>query len=83
MATYRVNTKDLKQGTKIEAKEHPTMAESTARRTARQHLQRYGPGYYRAEKVNEKVVQNINNRMGAKPIRHHRPQPRPAVMSWF
>lgn len=78
MVTYRVSQKDLKQGTRVEAKEHPNFGERTQRSIARDHLKKYGPGYYRGEKFNEKVTQNINKKMGAKPIRKHRPAPNPA-----
>ena len=76
---YRVNQKDLQKGAKIEQKEHGWASDTRARRIARDHLQKYGPGYYRAEPVSEKMVQNINKRMRAKPIRRSRPQPRPVV----
>ena len=69
MAIYRVNKKDLQKGQRIESKEHPGFSERTQRKIARQHLQKYGPGYYRAELVNEKVVQNINKKMHAKPMK--------------
>ena len=78
-AKFTVRTKDLRQGAKVEAQEHPTVSDRLARKIARDHLQKYGPGYYRAEKVNEKVVQNINRRMQARPIRRKPPAPRP----WF
>lgn len=81
-AKYTVRTADLKKGAKVEAKEHPAVSPRMARRIARDHLQKYGPGYYRAEPVNEKVVQNINKRMKAKPIRRPKPRPRP-VVSYF
>lgn len=73
MVVYRVNKKDLKKGQRIESKEHPWASDTRSRRIARDHLQKYGPGYYRAEPVNEKVVQNINKKMKAKPIRKKRP----------
>lgn len=76
---YRVNQKDLQQGAKTEQQEHKWASDTRARRIARDHLQRYGPGYYRAEPVSEKMVQNINKKMHAKPIRKARPQPRPVV----
>lgn len=76
MAVYRVAKKDLQKGEKIEGKEHPTMGPRLRRRTARQHLQKYGPGYYRAEPMNEKIVENINKKMGVKPIRR-KPRPKP------
>lgn len=72
MPQYRVKREDLKKGMKIEAKEHPSMSRRAAKRIARDHLQKYGPGYYRAEKFNERTVQNINTRMGIKPIRKKR-----------
>lgn len=73
MAIYRVSKKDLQKGQRIEQREHPWATETRSRRIARDHLQKYGPGYYRAEPVNEKVVQNINKKMHAKPIRKKRP----------
>ena len=71
-AKYRVTREDLKRGAKIEGKEHPWASETRTRRIARDHLQKYGPGYYRAEDFNERVVTNINKKMGAKPIRKRR-----------
>jgi hypothetical protein len=79
--TYRVNQKDLQKGARTEQQEHKWASEQRARRIARDHLQKYGPGYYRAEPVNEKIVQNVNKRMGARPIR--RPQPRPQPVTGF
>ena len=73
-----MHKKDLQKGAKIESKEHPTMSERLARRTARQHLERYGPGFYRAEPMTERIVQNINKRMGAKPIRR-KPRPKDGI----
>jgi hypothetical protein len=72
---YRVKREDLQKGAKAESKEHPWASETRARRIARDHLQKYGPGYYRAEPVNERVVSNINHKMHAKPIRKKRPSP--------
>jgi len=72
---YTVHQKDLKKGAKMEAKEHPWASPTRARRIARDHLQTYGPGAYRAEPVTEKIVQNINKKMGARPIRRKRPAP--------
>ncbi len=71
---YTVHQKDLKKGAKMEAKEHPWASPTRARRIARDHLQMEGPGYYRADKVNENIIQNINRKMGARPIRR---KPRP------
>ena len=73
---YTVHSKDLQKGTKQEMKEHPWASETRARRIARDHLQAQGPGYYRGEPVAEKIVQNINRKMGVKPIRR-RKAPRP------
>lgn len=72
---YRVKREDLQKGAKIEAKEHPGLSDRMHRRLSREHIQRYGPGYYRAEPASEKIVQNINRKMGAKPIRRKRPSP--------
>jgi len=72
---YRVKREDLQKGAKIEGKEHQWASETRARRIARDHLQKYGPGYYRAEPVTERVVENINHRMHVKPIRKKRPVP--------
>lgn len=66
---YRVSRADLQKGAKTEQQEHPWASETRARRIARDHLQKYGPGYYRAEPASEKIVQNVNKRMHAKPIR--------------
>jgi hypothetical protein len=75
VAKYTVHLKDLKKSTKQEMKEHPWASERTAKRIARDHLSREGPGYPRADKVNDKIVQNINRKMGARPIRRKRPAP--------
>jgi len=72
MGIYRVKLEDLKKGAKIEAKEHPWASERMARKIARDHIQREGPGYYRAEPINEKVIQNINKKMKAKPMKKKR-----------
>jgi hypothetical protein len=58
---YTVHIKDLQKGAKQEQKEHPGASETRARRIARDHIQHYGPGYYRAEPVAERIVQNINH----------------------
>ena len=76
MANYRVPTKLLKKGTAIEAREHPQFSERTQRTIARQHIQKYGPGYYVAEPMCEKIIKNVDKKMGAKPIRR-RVAPRP------
>ena len=73
MARYTVHTKDLKKGAKMEAKEHPWASPTRARRIARDHLQREGPGYYRAEPVNDQFVKQINKRMGVKRVRRRKP----------
>jgi hypothetical protein len=78
-AKYRVSQKDLQKGAKIEQQEHKWASDQRARRIARDHLAKYGPGYYRAEPVNERVVQNVNKRMGARPMRRPRPRPQPVV----
>lgn len=71
---YTVHREDLQKGAKIEAREHPWASPARARRIARDHLAAKGPGAYRAEKINDKIVDNINKRMRAKPIRR---KPRP------
>ena len=73
---YTVRTADLRKGAKIEQKEHPWLSPPRSRKLARDHLGEYGPGYYRAEPVTERVIGNINRKMGARPIRRKRP-PRP------
>jgi len=67
--TYRVDHRELERGARIEAGEHPGASDRTHHRLAREHLAKYGPGYYRAEPMSEKIIQNINKKMGAKPIR--------------
>ena len=79
---FTVRRKDLMTGAKIEAKEHPWASPTRARRIARDHLQAEGPGYYRAEPVNEKIIRNINRKMRAKPIRR-KPVPRPNPFARF
>lgn len=79
---YTVHLKDLKKGAKMEAKEHPWASPTRARRIARDHLEGEGPGYYRADKVNEQIIQNINRKMGARPIRR-KPRPKPGPFARF
>jgi hypothetical protein len=75
MPKYRVNQKDLQKGAKIEQKEHPWASPTRTRRIARDHLQQHGPAAYRAEPIIDRVVQNVNKRIGARPMRR-KPQPR-------
>ena len=82
MAQFRVSKRDLIVGAAMEAKEHPWASPTRARRIARDHLQTYGPGAYRAEPITEKVVQNINRKMRAKPIRR-KPRPQPSPFARF
>ena len=70
--SYRVNKRDLDRGERIEAGEHPEFASRTQRRIAKDHLQKYGPGYYAAEKVTEKIIESKTKQMGAKKIIHHK-----------
>jgi hypothetical protein len=79
---YTVHQKDLQKGAKMEAREHPWASPTRARRIARDHLQTYGPGAYRAEPITEKVVQNINRKMNAKPIRR-KPRQMPSPFARF
>ena len=77
MKKYVVHTKDLERGAKDEQKEHPWASETRARRIARDHLVKYGPGYYRGgSEVGDRVAYAIDKRIGAKPIRR-KPRPRP------
>ena len=76
MQKFTVHKKDLQKGAKVEQKEHPWASPTRSRKIARDHLQKYGPGYYKAEPVTERVIQNVNKRLGAKPIRRKKP-PRP------
>jgi hypothetical protein len=69
---YRVSRKDLQKGAKIEQKEHPWASPTRARRIAKDHLSSKGPAAYRAEPVIDRVVQNVNRRIGAKPMRRKR-----------
>ena len=73
--TYRVSRRDLDRGEKIEAREHPGLSPRMQRHVARDHLERYGPGYYSVEKVTEKIVESKTKQMGAKKIVHHRERP--------
>jgi hypothetical protein len=75
MPRYRVTRGDLAAGIKEEQKEHPTLSERNVRRVARDHIERYGPGYYGAEKVTEKIVEAKTKQMGAKPIVKRRRKP--------
>ncbi|MCK9593764.1 MAG: hypothetical protein M0Q91_17325 [Methanoregula sp.] len=72
---YRVSTRDLNRGTKIERKEHPSLSDRNVRRVARDHLEREGPGYYAVEKVTEKIIESKTKQMGAKPKRRPRREP--------
>jgi hypothetical protein len=77
MKKYVVHAKDLNRGAKDEQKEHPWASPTRARRIARDHLVQYGPGYYRGgSDTGEKFAENINKKIGAKPIRR-KPAPRP------
>ena len=67
--TYRVHRKDLDRGASIEAKEHPEFSQRTTQRIARDHITRYGPGYYAAEPITEKIIESKTRQMGAKPIK--------------
>lgn len=73
--SYRVSRQDLARGEKVERKEHPTLSDRNVRRVARDHIQRYGPGYYAVEKVTEHIVESKTKQMGAKKIVHHRKRP--------
>ena len=66
---YRVSRQVLEQGAAIEAREHPSFGPRTTRRIARDHIQTYGPAYYAAEQVTEKIVASKTREMGARPIR--------------
>ena len=68
---YRVSRQDLARGEKIERKEHPSLSDRMVRRIARDHLEERGPAAYRDEKMTEKLDQQINKKMGAKPKRRH------------
>lgn len=72
---YRVSRRDLERGAKIEAREHPGFSARSHRKISRQHLEKYGPGYYAAEKVTEKIIESKTKQMGAKKIVHHREKP--------
>jgi hypothetical protein len=72
---YRVRRADVDASAKLEAKEHPEFSDRTHRRLASDHLRRYGPSAYRAEPMTEKIVENMNHRMGAKPIKRKRREP--------
>ena len=75
---YRVSRKDLEKGAKVEQKEHPWASPTRARRIARDHLQQHGPAAYRAEKIVDRVVENVNKKLHAHPIRRRIP-PRPVT----
>ncbi len=66
---YRVSRKDLQKGTVDELREHPWASETRARRIARDHIQRYGPGYYAAEPITKQAIKSLNKGMNVKPIR--------------
>ena len=66
---YRVSRKELEKGIKIEAREHPKLSERNVRYVARSHIEKYGPGYYEAEPVTERIVEAKTKALGAKPMR--------------
>lgn len=72
---FRVSREDLNHGTKIEAKEHPSFGPRTHRHIARDHIEKYGPGYYRTEGMHEKMIEQVNTRMHAKPMKRRSPEP--------
>jgi hypothetical protein len=76
MKRYTVHSTDLQKGIKIEQHEHPTRSPRVWKNNARDHLQLYGPGYYRAEPVTERIIESATKRSGARPIRR-KSAPRP------
>ena len=74
MPRYRVSRKDLQRGAKVEQKEHPWASPTRARRIAADHLRLHGPAAYRAEPIIDRVVQNVNKKIGAKPMRRRVPR---------
>jgi hypothetical protein len=70
MRKYPVHEKDLKQGTKQEMREHPSMSETTARRTARQHLERH-PMTYQMAPVFDKMLDAREKKIA--PVRKKKP----------
>lgn len=72
---YRVSKRDLDKGVEIERREHPRLSDRNLRYVSRSHLEKYGPGYYAAEKVTEKIIESKTKQMGAKKIVHHREKP--------
>ena len=66
---YIVHKRDLDKGAATEAREHPWASPRRARRIARDHLQANGPGYYRAEPVQERATKAINAKMHANPVK--------------
>jgi hypothetical protein len=78
MKRYPVKSKELAKGTKVEMKEHPTMNERMARRTARQQLQAH-PTFYQIMPIAEKMMQDRERNI--RPIR--KPHPRPQSVTGF
>lgn len=72
---YRVSRQDLARGEKIERKEHPKLSDRNVRYVARSHIEKYGPGYYAAEPITEKIIAAKTKQMGAKPHRKKRVPP--------
>jgi hypothetical protein len=72
---YRVSREVLAKGAEIEAREHPSFGPRTTRRIARDHIQNYGPGYYAAEPVTEKIIAAKTKEMGARPMKRKRREP--------
>lgn len=53
---YRVGKACLQKGARIEAREHPGFTKPQTTRIASQHIAKYGPGYYAAEKQVDKII---------------------------
>jgi len=70
---YPVRMKELKKGTRIEMQDHQ-VSERTARRLARQELQKH-PTFYQVMPLAEQMMKRKEQHI--KPIRRTRPMPRP------
>jgi hypothetical protein len=73
--TYRVSRQELAKGERQERKEHPSLSDRMVRRISRDHLEKYGSGFYEAEEVTEKIVASKTKQLGQKKKVVHRERP--------
>ena len=80
---HRVRTESLKAGAAVEQTEHPWASPRTARKIARDHLQK-DPNAYAGGKGGTTEVQFVlNQNVRVKPAKpRKKPMPRPQAPSW-